>query len=84
MQKPWDYVFGKHDPFWIIVHLKNGEKIGGRFGLDSFASSNPADEQIYLQEVWTLDDKGRFLSPVKNSRGIILMNDEIRAVEFFE
>jgi len=57
---------------------------GNGFGLDSFASSNPADEQIYLQEVWTLDDKGRFLSPVKNSRGIILMNDEIRAVEFFE
>jgi hypothetical protein len=21
IQKPWDYVFGKHDPFWIIVHL---------------------------------------------------------------
>jgi hypothetical protein len=84
IRKPWDYVFGKHDPFWIIVHLKDGQKIGGRFGLDSFASSNPADEQIYLEEVWILDDNDRFLSPVEDSRGIIVMNDEIRAVEFFE
>jgi hypothetical protein len=80
----WDYVFGKRNPFWIIVHLKNGQKIGGFFGDESFASSNPADEQIYLEEVWVLDDDGRFLSPAEGSRGIIIMNDEIRAVEFFE
>jgi hypothetical protein len=84
IQKPWDYVFGKRVPFWIIIHLKNGEKIGGFFGPESFASSNPADEQIYLEEVWVLDETNSFLSPVENSRGIIIMNDEIRAVEFFE
>jgi len=83
IQKPWDYVFGKHDPFWIIVYLKNGEKIGGLFGPESFASSNPADEQIYLEEVWILDENDRFVIAVENSRGIIIMNDEIRAVEFF-
>ena len=84
IQKPWDYVFGKHDPFWIIVHLKNGQKIGGPFGIESFASSNPADEQIYLEEVWVLDEDDRFVGPVEDSRGIIIMNDEIRAVEFFK
>ena len=84
IQKPWDYVFGKHEPFWILVHLKNGEKIGGRFGLGSFASSNPADEQIYLEEIWVLDDDDRFVVPVEDSRGIIIMNNEIRAVEFFD
>lgn len=84
IRKPWDYVFGKHDPFWIIVHLKDGQKIAGRFGIDSFASSNPADEQIYLEEVWVLGDDDSFLAPVEDSRGIIIMNNEIRAVEFFE
>jgi hypothetical protein len=84
IRKPWDYVFGKHEPFWIIVHLKNGQKIGGRFGLESFASSNPADEQIYLEEVWVLGDDDRFVDPVEDSRGIIIMNGEIRAVELFE
>ncbi len=84
IQKPWDYVFGKRTPYWIIVHLRDGLRIGGRFDTKSFASSNPADEQIYLEEVWTLDEEGRFLKKVERSRGIIVMQDEIRAVEFFE
>ncbi len=84
IQKPWDYVFGKRIPYWIIVHLKNGVRIGGRFGAKSYASSNPANEQIYLEEVWTLDQEGRFLKGVEGSRGIIVMQDEIRAVELFE
>ena len=65
IRKPWDYVFGKREPFWIIVHLQNGQKIGGRFGIGSFASSDPAHEQIYLEEVWVLDERGRFVSPVE-------------------
>ena len=84
IRKPWDYVFGKRDPYWIIVHLQNGQKIGGRFDRGSFASSYPADEQIYLEEVWVLDEAGRFVSRVERSRGIIIGKDDIRAVEFFE
>jgi hypothetical protein len=83
IRKPWDYVFGKRKSFWIIVHLQNGQKVGGRFDTQSFASSDPADEQIYLEEVWVLDEAGRFLKEVERSRGIIIMKDEIRAVEFF-
>jgi len=37
-----------------------------------------------LQQVWVLGDDDRFVAPVEDSRGIIVMNDEIRAVEFFE
>jgi hypothetical protein len=84
LRKPWDYVFGKRTPFWIIVHLKSGQRIGGYFGIESFASSHPADEQIYLEEVWNLDEGGGFQGPVESSRGIIVMKDEMRAVEFFE
>jgi hypothetical protein len=83
IRKPWDYVFGKRNSFWIIVHLQNGQKVGGRFDTESFASSDPADEQIYLEEVWVLDAEGRFLSQVERSRGILIMKNEIRAVEFF-
>lgn len=84
IQKPWDYVFGKRTPCWIIVHLRNDTKIGGYYDTNSFASSNPADEQIYLEEVWTLDEEGKFLQRVEGSRGVIVMQSEIRAIEFFE
>ncbi|HXM46054.1 MAG TPA: DUF6338 family protein [Bryobacteraceae bacterium] len=65
-------------------YTQNGQRIGGWFGIESFASSDPADEQIYLEEVWILDEAGRFVSTVERSRGIIVMKQEIRAVEFFE
>jgi hypothetical protein len=84
IRKPWDYVFGKREPFWVIVHLHGGQRIGGRFDVESFASSDPADEQIYLEAVWVLDEQDRFLRPVDGSRGIIIMKEEIRAVELFE
>jgi len=84
IQKPWDYVFGKKETYWIIVHLKDGRKIGGKFEKGSFASSYPAEEQIYLEEVWELDIKGNFIKPIDRSNGILIVGDEILAVEFFK
>ena len=86
MRKPWDYVFGKRRVYWVIVHLKDGRKIGGRFDRRSFASSYPADEQIYIEEVWQLDKDGKFQSDgqVERSQGILILRDEVLAVEFFD
>ncbi|OPY01549.1 MAG: hypothetical protein A4E61_01604 [Syntrophorhabdus sp. PtaB.Bin184] len=81
--KPWDYVFGKKESFWTIVHLKSGQRIGGIYDTRSFASSYPSKEQIYLEQVWRLDDKGAFIEPVERSKGIIITGEEIVAVEFF-
>ena len=82
--RAWDYLFGRREQFWIIVHLKDLRRIGGRFGTQSFASSSPAEPEIYLEEAWKLDDNGAFLAPVERSRGILIMADEIVAVELFE
>ena len=84
-EKPWDYVFAKRESYWVIVNLRNGQKVGGRFGEKSFASSYPAKEQIYLEEVWELDEKGKFLHPIKRSRGAIILSDkDILSLEFFK
>lgn len=84
IRKPWDYIFRKKEDFWIIVHLKNGRKIGGRFGANSFASSYPAEEQIYLEAVWKLDENGKFIESVGRSKGILILGDEILSIEFFK
>lgn len=44
----WDHVFGLREPFWILVNLRDGRRVGGKFGDRSFASAFPAEEQIYL------------------------------------
>jgi hypothetical protein len=82
--KPWDYLFGKKEAFWVIVHLKDGRKIAGRFDTKSFASSYPAEEQIYIEEIWSLDKNDKFEKPIQRSQGILILKDEIMAIEFFK
>jgi hypothetical protein len=84
IQKPWDWYFRKGEPCWVIVHLKDGRKIGGKFDENSFASSFPAEEQIYLEEIWKLDKKGVFLYPVERSKGTIIFSEEMLSVESFK
>lgn len=81
IQKPWDYVFSKRKTYWVIVNLKNGEKIAGMYGLNSFASSAPAEEQIYLEEHWLLNEDKGFERPVNQTSGIIILTSEILSVE---
>ncbi|MBW1615829.1 MAG: hypothetical protein JRJ49_04690 [Deltaproteobacteria bacterium] len=88
--KPWDCVFSKIEACWVIVHLRDGEKVGGIYdkndkkGTESLSSSYPADEQIFLGEVWKLDSEGRFIEPVERGNGMIIMGKDIVGVEFFK
>ncbi|HXM18370.1 MAG TPA: DUF6338 family protein [Candidatus Tumulicola sp.] len=81
--KPWDYVL-RLNTRWVILHLRNGEKLAGKYGFKSFASSYPAPEQIYLEEVWTLDEHGSFSEPHDRTRGIIVNGADILMFELLE
>lgn len=82
-QKPWDFVFQQRRSFWAIIYLKSGVQIGGKFHTKSFASSAPAEEQIYLEESWIITD-GVLDRPVNGTEGVIVMTSEISHIEFFE
>ena len=82
ISKAWDYVFDKKEPCWVIITLKDGRKIGGVYGFNSFASSFPAEEQIYLEQALKLDEQGRFKNAIAQTTGIIVLGREIVAVEF--
>jgi hypothetical protein len=80
--KPWDYVFGQRKAFWLIVTMKDGKKVGGKYGASSFTSSAPAPEQIFLEEAWKLNDDEGFERPRSESAGIMVLQD-IATIEFF-
>lgn len=82
-QKPWDYVFGQRKPYWVIAKLKDGTEVAGRYGQNSFASSAPAEEQIYLEEAWFLNEDKGFDRPKNQTSGIILLSSELVCLEFF-
>ena len=81
----WDMFFSSKESYWVILHLKNGEKVGGKYDSESYATAFPTKEQIYLEEVWKLDEEtDEFIGPYDDSKGILISNDEIQYLEFFK
>ncbi len=83
-QKPWDYVFLKGEPYWVKVILNDGTKIGGKYSSNSFASSAPAGEQIYLEETWIVNDKGGLERKKKQTAGVIILSKDIAFIELIK
>ena len=79
--KPWDYVFSQRKPYWVKVTLKDGNIIAGRYADKSFASSAPAEEQIYLEETWIINANGAFERKKNNTAGTIILSSEISHIE---
>jgi|SRR5947209_4730979 len=88
--KPWDHVFQRvikqvgTRQMGVIITLRDDRRIAGVFKPPAFASSFPADEQIYLAEVWVVDADGGFGQRVAGSLGLLIDADDILLLEFFE
>ncbi len=79
----WDSFFSNRESYYVIVTLKNGRKIGGKYGLNSFSSTYPNPQEIYLQEVWKLNENNGFEEIVEKTEGILITEQEISTIEFF-
>ena len=82
-EKPWDHVFNQRKHYWIIATLRDGTKIGGRYADSSFVSCTPAQEQIYLEEVWELNGDGGFERCRAKTCGMIIMGSDLLTLELF-
>lgn len=82
--KPWDYVFGNGQSYWVVVELSGGEIIGGMYDTKSFASSYPAEEQLYIQQLWEIEDNDKFIKPLERSHGAIISASEIKLIRFYQ
>jgi hypothetical protein len=81
--KPWEYVFRQRKHYWVIITLKDGKQIAGKYARLSFVSSSPSPEQIYLEETWVLNAEGGFERPRMDSAGILVLSSEITTIELF-
>lgn len=79
----WDAAFLRREPYFVIVHLKDGRRIGGYYGTESYAGLHPCSGHLYLEQLWTLDAAGRFAAPVEDSRGLVLRPDDYHFLELF-
>ncbi|MFD1555766.1 DUF6338 family protein [Paraburkholderia silviterrae] len=80
--KPWDFVFSRREQAYVIVTLNSGRRIGGFYGGESFASSHPYEEQIFIETVWDIDDEQGFKEKHTRSRGMMISGANIETIEF--
>ncbi|MCD3202868.1 DUF6338 family protein [Clostridium botulinum] len=78
----WDYIFSKRESYFILVHLKDSSIIGGLYKGNSYTSSYPNKQDIYIEEVWNVDENGNFKSKVPNSKGAWIDKDCFEYIEF--
>ncbi len=80
---PWDWHFSKRESYWVIVTLKDGRKIGGKYGLNSMASAAPKPKEIFIEDVWKLDKTYKFIESIKRNKGVLITEENILTIEFF-
>jgi hypothetical protein len=68
----WDFIFQRiSEGRWVVVKLKNGRAIAGKFGKGSWASQSPATggHDLWLQEIWSVDDFGQPSAMIEPPQG---------------
>jgi hypothetical protein len=80
----WDDFFGRERRgFWIQVVLQNDTIVGGRFSTESYASAYPDPGHLYIQELWDVDEDGKFISKVEGGAGILLRPADYKSVRVY-
>lgn len=80
----WDFAFTTFKTGFVRVRLLDGRLLGGFYGGDSFASSFPEPQDVFVEQAWSLDEKGSFLHPVGDGRGLLIRRDVIQSVQLFQ
>jgi len=79
--RAWDWHFGRSKPYWVLVTLKDGSRLYGLFHSRSFAASDPEHRDLYLEAQFRPLEDGQW-APVEDTGGVLIMADQIAAVEF--
>jgi hypothetical protein len=76
----WDYKFARMEVQWVLVVLKNDIKFGGLCGKQSFASSDKGERDLYIEQVYDIDDTNKWIA---TSKSLLISAGEIRTIEFW-
>ena len=78
----WDFKFKQIECEWVSITLSDKRTIAGFIGRNSFISSNSKERDLYIDEVYEIDEKGVWTKRERTD-GIWLKNEEIKSIEFF-
>ncbi len=76
----WDWTFEDLGEQFVLVALSDGSYIGGLMGSDSFVSSDPTERDIYIQQIYDIDDPNNWHP---RYHGVLITGGEISTIEFW-
>lgn len=79
----WDYFAHQRKTCFMLFHLEDDKMIGGYYGKNSYASTSPDEESIYLEKVYKINPDGTFGDEIQDSFGLVISKDEYKYIEFF-
>ncbi len=80
----WDWKFSRvNQGQFVMVTLSSDEKVAGYFGGSSFASSDAAERDLYIEEEYTVSEADIW-EPRQDKVGILIPAKEIKFIEFWE
>ncbi|NLS74665.1 hypothetical protein E3H11_38495 [Bradyrhizobium brasilense] len=78
----WDYAFARlRGDHFVLVTLSDGSTVGGVYGGRSFASSDPAERDLFLQEIYDVD--GGSWKKRTEPQAILIPAKEIKHVQIW-
>ncbi len=77
----WDRHFARLKPYWVLVTLRDGSRVYGLFGLESFAGDDPNCRDLYLEATYRPAETGDW-ARVEDTGGVLIMADQIAVIEF--
>ncbi len=83
MPTAWERRFDEtNKPHWVLIALKQGQTVAGYYGLNSYASSESSKRDIYIEQIYQVDNTGQW-KIMGLGHGILINSDEIRFVEMW-
>ncbi|GHU69701.1 hypothetical protein FACS189450_03000 [Spirochaetia bacterium] len=68
----------------MLIHMKNGQIIGGLYAYESASSSYPEEGDLYLQAVYEIDNAGKFIKPIDRTMGLLVNSSLVDYIELFK
>jgi hypothetical protein len=68
----------------VWLSFKGGKVMAGLFGPNSFASSFPRRQDLFVEKLLSLNPNGKVVGWSEDSAGALVKMDDLECIEFFE
>ncbi|AHD02875.1 DUF6338 family protein [Leisingera methylohalidivorans] len=79
----WDWKFQRGETHFLLITTSEGLKIRGEYGSNSFASNDPTERDLFIEQLYEFQEEGGPWKKAEAGKGILIRPSEIKYIEFY-